>query len=356
MYDMAVIGAGPAGSYLASLCSGSMDVLVLEEDSKAGNKPCSGLVSERFMGMLPGKVKAKGLVQNRVKIARVHFMGKTFVLRAGTAACVIDRGLLDRRMAEQAQDSGANIVYGEKVTGVKHSADRVSIRTALHGFDASLVAGCDGARSVIASSIGMRPREIVNGLVAHVECEEQPKAVEMWFDKSIVGDGFFWKIPRGREIEYGCMGKGLGFSVLERFFGISDVPKEMRQAAPIPIGPPEKTCSGRIMLVGDAAGQTKPWSGGGLAYGLIAASCAAESAKRALRSGMETLCGYEDSWRKRLMRDIQAGMLVREFYKDLDLDGIAGIVSKVEDAERKGGDIDFDSRISHVMHDHGPRP
>ena len=205
------------------------------------------------------------------------------------------------------------------------------------------------ARSVVAASIGARPVEMLNGLIISECKEDHSDFVEMWFDKSLTADGFFWKIPRGASTEYGCMGRGLSFTQLQRFFHITPDRKIQKRAAPIPVGPPEKTSSGRILLIGDAAGQTKPWSGGGLAYGLIAASCAAEALKKSVAGHPEALSGYDRCWRKMLMRDIQAGLLAREFYKDLDLDGIAGMMSKIEGAERGGSDIDFDFPFTSIL-------
>ncbi len=345
MYDLAVIGAGPVGSFLASRCASGMEVLVLEEDESAGSKACSGLVSERFMDMLPREVRnAEGLVQHRVRGADVHFMGKALGFRkSGTAAYVLDRGMLDMLMARHAVSCGAQVRYGERVLGAREKPDCVALRTQKHEFMAGTAAGCDGARSVVAAAMGAAPAEVVNGLILYEEKEARGDSVGMWFDKSLVKDGFFWKIPRGATTEYGCMGKGLGFGMLSKFFGLQGVEGLRRDAAPIPLGPPERTVSEKMLLVGDAAAQTKPWSGGGLAYGFIAAGCARE----ALLKG-DGLGSYEASWRKILMKDIHGGLMLREFYRDLDLDGLSSVIDRLESAGSRGEGIDFDFPLSSI--------
>jgi len=350
MRDLIVIGAGPVGSYLASLCAESMDVLVIEEDDEAGGKACSGMVSPRLIGMLPPSVKRPGLIQHTVKKAVIHFMGREFEFKkSGDAAYVLDRDVLDRRLAEHAKSSGADVMFGERVLSVKTSGQKVSVSTARHLFEANVAAGCDGARSVAAKTIGSKPSEILNGLIIYTEKEDSSDFVEMWFDKSLVKDGFFWRMPRGRRTEFGCIGYGLSFPLLERFFGIEAGNISGRSAAPVPIGIAH-TYGSRIVLVGDAACQTKPWSGGGITYGMIAAGYASEVISGAVRrNDFSMLSVYEDMWKKHLLRDMKAGLLIREFYRDLDLRGLMGIIDRVESMKHEGEKIDFDFPFSSML-------
>jgi digeranylgeranylglycerophospholipid reductase len=350
MHDLVVIGAGPVGSYLASLCADNMNVLVVEEDKEAGGKACSGLVSPRLMEMLPSSVKRTGLIQHTVKGAVVHFMGREFEFRkSGDAAYVLDRDVLDGRLAGHAKGSGADIMLGERVLGITASRHKVSVKTARHLFEAKVAAGCDGARSVAAKTIGSKPSELLNGLIIYTEKEDYSDTVEMWFDKSLVKDGFFWRMPRGRQTEFGCIGYGLSFPVLERFFGIDKGSVSGRNAAPVPIGI-ARTYGTRIVLVGDAACQTKPWSGGGITYGMVAAGYASEVISGAVRrNDFSRLSVYEDLWKKRLLRDMKAGLLVREFYKDLDLRGLAGIMERAESMKHECDKIDFDFPFSSML-------
>lgn len=350
MHDLAVIGAGPVGSYLASLCARSMDVIVLEEDKEAGKKACSGLVSPRLIDMLPPSVKKPGLVQHTVKGAAIHFMGKVFEFRKScTAAYILERDVLDKRMADHAEASGADVRFGERVLHIAPSHEKMLIKCARRQFESKIVAGCDGARSVTAKSIGSKPAELLNGLIVYVEKEDYSDNVELWFDKSLVKDGFFWRIPRGKETEFGCMGHGLSFPVLEKFFRIGKAKIIGKEAAPVPIGLC-KTYGKRTVLVGDSACQTKPWSGGGLTYGMLAAKDASGVISNAIRKNdFHGLSLYEDLWKKRLLRDIKTGLVVREFYKDLDLNGLSGIIERAESLKHEGDSIDFDFPFSSMF-------
>jgi flavin-dependent dehydrogenase len=192
---------------------------------------------------------------------------------------------------------------------------------------------------------------MLNGLMV---CEKKAAAedcVSMWFDRSVPG-GFFWKIPRGDAVEYGGMGKNLRFPDLQRFFSLSGKKGLVRDAAPIPIGGVGKSYADCIMLAGDAAAQTKPWSGGGLAYGFIAAECAARTAAEAFEKddfSEALLSSYERSWKSRLSRDMAAGMLLREMLMDFSPGRLSSIAAAAEGLRGRADGIDFDFPFTSMM-------
>ena len=80
----------------------------------------------------------------------------------------------------------------------------------------------------------------------------------------------------------------------------------------IPIGGVKPSFKGRIALIGDAAAQVKPFTGGGLIYGFTCAKIASETI---IPKKPETLKTYDLFWRKRLAKQIFLGQLIRLFYK-----------------------------------------
>lgn len=352
MHDIVVVGAGPVGSMLASLCAKELDVLVLEEDDGAGMKACSGLVSKRFLEMLPRKVRNGDIVRHKVKAAIIHLEGKALELRQRDYAYVLNRGRLDTLMARHAQGCGAQIRYGESVTKISEGKDCIAALSNGKPYEASVICGCDGARSIVARHMQVGPTEILNGLIIHEKSSASEDFVEMWFDRSVLPDGFFWKIPRGDCMEYGCMGKAVNFKSLEQFFSLHGHGGLSRTAAPIPIGSAKRTHANRLILAGDAAGQTKPWSGGGLAYGLIAAQCAAKAVKEALAKkdlSAGFLSSYERSWKGILSRDIGAGMLLREMLKDMDPGMLSSLATAAGALPGRTSGIDFDFPFSGAL-------
>ena len=164
--------------------------------------------------------------------------------------------------------------------------------------------------------------------------------------------GFLWKIPRGDTTEYGGMGRNLSFPSLERFFGLTGRKGLLRAAAPIPVGGVKTSYSDGVMIAGDAAAQTKPWSGGGLAYGFIAARCAAQTAKDAFGRGdfsSGLLSAYEKAWKGRLLADMEAGMLLMEVLKDVNPAVLSSIAAAAESLRGRSGEIDFDFPFSSAL-------
>ncbi|HDD45861.1 MAG TPA: hypothetical protein ENG42_00150 [Candidatus Aenigmarchaeota archaeon] len=204
------------------------------------------------------------------------------------------------------------IFFKNKAKGVEIKKDRVGIVTDKGTMKARVVVGADGANSIIARAINSKLRFKL-GIIAIKRERDNGKAVDLYFRKDLVRDGFLWHIPRGNAREYGMFGSNANYSMLEKFFGIK---KYKRFGGLMPAGY-RKTYADRILLIGDAASQTKPWSGGGVIYSLACAKLSAYILKRAFdkedfSSGMLRL--YEVLWKRLIGWQIKAGMLFWDAY------------------------------------------
>lgn len=330
MRDVIVIGAGPVGSFVASILSKKMDVVVLEKAPKVGHKACSGLVStglDRFVKV------PKECIEHKVKGAVMHSPGGSDIkmVKKGTAAYVIDRPGFDRWMASKA----GNVMFSTEAKGITTGKAGVEVRTNRGVLTSKVMIDCGGANSIGARKSGAKPTELLTGLTAIVSKPDNSDHVDMWYDSKLNG-GFFWKIPRGERTEYGMLGSKASFSQIEKFFRIKGYEKA---AAPIPMGM-VKTYYNRMLLMGDAACQVKPWSGGGVIYGFTAAQAAA----RVLEKGdfsEEGLKAYEDAWKEKLAKPITMGLMFREFYKEMDSEQLEMVFRKLKETELNGLDMDF---------------
>jgi geranylgeranyl reductase family protein len=310
MHDVVVVGAGAIGLYLARLCRG-LDVLVVDKASAIGGHTCSGLYSANLQKLLPVR---KEWVEHEVEGAVLHSpKGSTIELGKGrVAAYVVDRDRMEQSLAE-----GVNVRLGTEVKGIEVSeeSERVLLATAKGEIESKMVVGCDGAYSVVARHFGVEPQEVVSGLIALSPEQNTASRVELWFDRDVIADGFLWKIPRGSRTEYGMLGTHAKFSMLERFFGLAAYEKRFGF---IPIGPAEKTYFDRALLLGNAVGITKPWSGGGIVYGLTCAQIASAVIHKAVKANdfsEAALKEYEAEWKRRISASIRFGMLFRKAYK-----------------------------------------
>jgi digeranylgeranylglycerophospholipid reductase len=320
MYDFVVVGVGPAGARLARrTAAAGYDVLALEKGQVGSPLACSGHVSTDVWDYVPEDARAD-LLQNRVYGADFHLGGPDSrgysFYKSTEVSNVIDRVALDRTLADAARAAGADVREGHTVTGVEERADGVTVTARTDGrtvrFETRLVAGCDGPVSRVRREVGLpEPAETLHGVLAFDETPDNGDFVDVHLT---VPRFFAWRIPRGDAgVEYGLAAPP-GADVTERFDRLTDaygVETARRCSGGIPIGPPDRVTGDRVFLVGDAAAQTKPFTGGGILYGMTAADCAAETVDP---TDPSTLADYERAWRRELRREIRLGGLIRRAY------------------------------------------
>ena len=310
MFDIAVIGGGPVGLYAAALCKNmGYKIAVFEEDREIG-KPlrCSGLISGNIRKFLP-RIEKWGVIENEVDAAILHSKRSELMLEKRKAAYVINRSLFDKKLSESVE---RDIILGCRVIGLDVLKNGTRIHTNKGIFESEMALVCNGPNSTVGRRFS-GSMQIVKGLMAIKQEKNCAKNVDLYFDKELLGDGFFWKIPRGQTTEYGIWGRRVKFADVEKFFGIKNYEKF---AGMIPVTPVKKSYSERLLLVGGAAGQSKPWSGGGVIYGLTCAEMAAKIVEKAFRFndfGESVLKEYELLWRRRIGKQIKFGIALRKF-------------------------------------------
>jgi electron-transferring-flavoprotein dehydrogenase len=320
MYDFAVVGVGPAGARFARRAAeAGYDVVAFEQGTVGTPLACSGHVSTDIWGYVRADAKPK-LLQNRVYGARFHVGGPDsgaypFYKREAVSN-VIDRVELDRTLATGAREAGADVREHHTVVDVDERHDGVALTVSnadgTETVEAKMVAGCDGPTSRVRRQCGLpEPGELLHGVLAFDPDPDDGDFV----DVHLTAPRFFaWRIPRGDAgVEYG-LGAPPGASVNELFDRLTDaygVETEHFCSGAIPIGPPERVTGRRVFLVGDAAAQTKPFTGGGILYGMTAADCAAEAIDP---DDPATLRDYESAWRAELSREIALGRWLRRAY------------------------------------------
>jgi geranylgeranyl reductase family protein len=319
-WDFVVVGAGPAGARFArSAAEHGRSVLVLEQGEIGEPLACSGHVSLDVWDYVPEPAHDR-LFQNDIYGARFHLGGpdsRAYPFYTETPISnAIDRVELDRTLARAAADAGADVRDSHTVTAVDEQSGHVTVTATgpdgTETFTGRMVVGADGPRSRVRDEVGLPdPDEFLHGVLGFdFDTDDQD-----FVDVHLTVPGFFaWRIPRGDGgVEYG-LAVSPGDDAPSRFAELCDgygVSLDERCSGLIPIGPPETVTGRRSLLVGDAAGQTKPFTGGGILYGMRAADVAARVVDPT-RPG--TLATYEDDWRDELARDVRLGHLVRAGY------------------------------------------
>ncbi|MFH0869350.1 MAG: FAD-dependent oxidoreductase [archaeon] len=248
---VAVIGCGITGAYLGwKLAESGHDVTIFEKKQIIGKEVCSGLVSERIWDFLP---KDETLVEHRINSTNIHFPGKTCSLKFKQRMLVLNHAKLDRYVSELARKAGAKIIVNKFVVSMPE------------GFDRMICA--DGALSPTRKLMGLKEPKFRQGLQFFVNEKNTDDFVDTW----PVKNGFIWKIPRSECVEYGIMSDVRTARVkLNEFCQKNGIAIPELQAALIPRGLAVSNKKD-VALCGDAAGLTKPWSGGGVIWSLTAA-------------------------------------------------------------------------------------
>ena len=322
MYDFVVVGVGPAGARFARRAAeAGYDVCGLEKGTIGTPLACSGHVSTDIWGYLPDDAKDE-LLQNRVYGANFYTGGPdsdpNLFYKREEVSNVIDRVELDRRLADCARDAGAEIREEHTVTGIKEYDDRVVLTVSVAGeaepleIESRMVAGCDGPVSRVRQAVELpEPAEKLHGVLAFTDEPDHTDYVDVHLT---VPRFFAWRIPRGAAgVEYG-LAAAPGEDVNSRFEQLTaayGVETDRFCSGAIPIGPPESVTTDRVFLIGDAAAQTKPFTGGGILYGMTAADCAARHIQP---NRPESLAIYESAWRDALATEIRLGHLIRRAY------------------------------------------
>jgi digeranylgeranylglycerophospholipid reductase len=362
--DLIVVGGGPIGSRVAEGTARDCDTVILEEHSRPGRPvQCAGLVTPRVVEA----ANARRAVLNELRGALIHFPGgeELEITSEETKAVVIDRAEFDIICHERALKNGAEFLPKHRFRELQSSSDGITLKVESPEGEkilrTRLVVGADGWKSNVGKRAGLRgPREMVRGIQVDLDhlADDQDK-VEVFLGSDWAPGFFAWSIPCSDFTRVGlCVSSGNatpgGFlDKLLRRMGLEDITRLRTMAGAIPLGSVPKSYTDRIMLVGDAAAQAKPLSGGGLYTGMVAADYAASTAIEALDEddlSKKKLSRYEIGWKEALGRELERGYKLRKVFlrmNDRKLDEVGKILKKPEVRELiSSGDIDHPSLLA----------
>ncbi|MCK4938136.1 MAG: NAD(P)/FAD-dependent oxidoreductase [Methanosarcinales archaeon] len=310
--------------------------LLIEEHRAVGSPvQCTGLVSSKTLDVCG--IKPGSWVYQEVTGAHIFAPDGNSISIGGekVRAYVVDRKMFDRHLLGQAVAAGTEVLIGTKAVGLS-DADGKKVLAVVSGgrkirIKAGVVIGADGVQGGIARWSGLgQVRKLLSGVQIETAYEvADTDHVEVFVGSQVPGF-FAWAVP----VSENTARLGLcvdpartHLSAYEHLMQFLDRNPRMKERAArgcsdmlvgcIPLGPQSCTVSDGVLIVGDAAGQVKPTSGGGVYMGALCAKIAGEVAAKAALSGDTStgaLMEYDRRWREAVGRELVVGMRIHKVF------------------------------------------
>jgi len=372
-YDVAIVGAGPAGAMAAmTLAQSGLRTILIEKHELPRKKVCAGGLVKRAASILPEDMDYPVESVCNILEFRVHGTEVSAKTQYDSLAQTVNRSQFDNALVKYAILKGALLkqkcVVKELITQPVHvdlvveSGDTLS---------ASYVVVAEGANARLSESIFGKQPCLVPAIEADVYARSEVLSKykdKMVFDLDVIEGGYGWVFYKGDHLSVGLgvvngEKKNLqqSFSEYVLSLGFNQEDKICnKKGALIPVrkreGPYMK---GRIMLVGDAAGFADPISAEGLSYALISGRSAAESIIEYFDSPENVSRGYIDKIQINILDELNAaerlvGLVyrfksIRNLLFRLRGERLANGVAKILSGERRMADITSISKFIKII-------
>lgn len=356
-WDVVVIGAGPAGCFTAmQIANSGFKVLVIEEHTQIGLPiQCSGLVSPRVVEL--AKADESTIINSLTGLRVLSPLGaELHVNSSRVLAFAIDRAIFDQILAEKAE------------TAVDKNNKNFT-------FNTKILIGADGVESNVAAWLGLNNdnlKAVMYSADVELACSDT-NSVSVFLGQNLAPGWFGWIIP----LDLKNCRLGIGYALIKSghsprhyFQQLIDYYPQLFKGCKIirntggtvPLGLMPKIYASNAMLVGDAANQTKPISGGGIYMSLRASQICADVAIQALNDNNfseEKMSIYQTLWENEMKEEINSAMKLRLSFlnlKDKDIESVIRFLNKAKYKEliAKYADIDYPSLLACKLFDYNP--
>ncbi|MCP8318513.1 MAG: geranylgeranyl reductase family protein [Candidatus Methylarchaceae archaeon HK01B] len=347
--DVIVAGGGICGLIAArEIAASGLRVTVLEEDLEIGiPEKCGGLISLKALTSL-GLFPSRKIVKNEIKGAVIYSpLGSKLEVKATKQrVIVLDRREFDRELARIAKRSGALIEVGQRVSSIKAEDELVKVETERYARSAKIFVD---ARGISSLKHGRQSGFLQAAQYDVYGSWFEKDRVELYLDNRVAPGFFTWVIPLDDDIaRLGVAGKGMNpKKFLDGFVKDHKATAIKKIVSPIYVGgASENFIHGNIVVVGDAAGQTKPTTGGGIFTGGVGGLLAGRAVLNSLLlNDPSALREYEVEWRRIFRKEFMVMSQARKIYEKLENERIERLFKTIASSnilERLEDKADFD--------------
>jgi len=346
-YDAVVVGSGPAGSVTARFAAeAGAKVLIIERRAEVGVPVlCGEGVSQKVDNFKV--LEGKRWIATKMQGARIFSPNGTMITLAAEYAgnetgYVVYRDIFDQELVRGAVKKGAKLMLNTNAVGLLKKNGKIKGLIAQQfdetlEIEADVVVGADGVESRVGRWAGikttLKPYDLetcVQYTLTNIDWDNP--YCDFFLGKQVAPGGYVWVFPKGKDVANVGIGvlaslskAGKAKQYLDTFIAAHP---ELKKGQPVriitgadPVAEPIQSVTDNLLLVGDAARQVDPITGGGLMHAIEAGTYAGETIGNAVekqRFDTETLSEYETRWKNAFGKKLHRNYVAKEIMLDME--------------------------------------